>query len=190
MWVVPSDYYILDSSHPEMMLLVPPADPSVRDGWLLGKPFQKPPKQPVSVRIRPGHEHGVLLDFFGTARLMSSAFYEALANAGVSNLEVYDAVLRSSDGSSQYEGYKAFNLIGLVDAADLTRSRFNEDVRSRSMDASIESLTIDPDRAQGHLMFRLKQYAAAVVVHQRLREAIEARAFPNVIFREPSEFLS
>lgn len=184
-----SDYFVLDSSHPDMMLLVPPADPSVKDSWLFGKPFLKPPKEPVVVKIRQNHEQGQLLDYFGTARLMSDAFLEAVRSAGVDNLDVYDAVLKGSDGS-QHTGYKAFNVIGMVDAADMAKSRFSDPDGSRLIDASLDGLVIDPQKARGLLMFRLAQYTAAVMVHARVRAAIEARNFPNIIFREPTEFWS
>lgn len=187
---VSSEYSILDSSHPEMMLLVPPADPSVKDSWLFGKPFLKPPRQPVIARIRQGQEGSQLLDYFGTARLISNGFHETLLGAGVDNLEVYDAIIRSGDGSVQFGGYKAFNLIGLVSAADMAKTRLSDPDGSRLIDASIETLAIDPDKVRGLLMFRLAEYTGAVIVHARVRQAIEARKFPNIIFREPSEFWS
>lgn len=163
-----SGYFVIDSSHPDMMLLVPPADPSIRDSWLFGKPFQRPPKAPVAVTIRQGHEHGQRLDYFGTARLMSDALCEVVRDAGVDNLELYDAVLKAKDGSVQYTGYKAFNLIGMVSAAALAPAA-------------------DPVKTEGLLMFRLAQYPPAVIVHARVREAIEAHGFPNLLFRATAE---
>lgn len=185
-----SEYFVLDSEHPDMMLLFPPQAPSLRDNWLFGTPFTKPPKSPVVVRIRPGHEQGQLLDYFGSARLMSNAFHEALVSAGVDNLDVYEAVLQSENGKTQIEGYKAFNVIGMVAAADMAKTRFNDPDGSQLIDASIDSLALDASKTHGLLMFRLAQYAAAVIVHDKVRRVIESRNFPNITFVNPSDFWS
>ncbi len=121
---------------------------------------------------------------------MSTGFAEALAQCGVDNLDLYDAVLRSEDGSVEYGGYKAFNLVGIRKAADLEATVFNDPPGTRMVDASIESLAIDPDKAGGVLMFRLAEYVGAVVVHRKVKEFIEARDFPGIVFREPSAFVS
>ncbi len=184
------NYCVLDSESDDMMLLYEPPDPSFDDGWFGGRRFKTAPKEPVIVTIQPGNEQGDLLSYFGTATLMSDAFYEALREAGVDNLDVYEAVIQSKDGSVVHRGYKAFNLVGLVQAADLKATVFSDPQGSRLIDASIESLAIDPVKARGALMFRLAEYVGAVIVHEQVKRVIEAKRFPHVIFREPSEFIS
>lgn len=183
-------YYVLDSEHEHMMLLFDPPNPGFRDRWFGGKPFAKHPGLPVVARIKPNHEHGTLLDYFGTACLMSERFFVALRDAGVDNLDVYDAVIRSKDDSIEHKGYKAFNLIGLVRAADLQKTTFTPEVAARTIDASIESLEIDPEKTKGLLMFRLAEYVGAVIVHEKVRNVLEKHGFPNIVFREPSSYIS
>jgi hypothetical protein len=185
-----TQYYVLDSEHDDMMLLYEPPDPSDDEGWIMGRRFATPPKEPVVVEIQEDNEESVLLPFFGTATLMSNEFYDALREAGVDNLDVYEARLQSEDGSVVIEGYKAFNLIGAVQAADLSKTIFNDPTGSRLMDAGIERLEIDPAKARELLMFRLAEYLPAVIVHEKIKRAIEAKGFPHIVFREPSRFIS
>jgi hypothetical protein len=136
-----------------------------------------------------GFERGDLLPSWGTPPVMSGEFYKALCDAGVDNLDVYDAVLRSKDGTVEYKGLKAVNILGLVRAADLSKTTFNEP-SSRLIDASIDSLEIDPNKAMGFLIFRLAEYVSAVIVHERVKKFIEPMNFPYVQFNEPSSFTS
>lgn len=185
-----TSYYVLDSSNPNRMLLYEPPAPSFEDRWFRGRRFKVSPSEPVVVQIQPGNENGDLLPFFGTATLMSDAFYETLRDAGVDNLDVYDAIIQSIDGTVVHRGYKAFNVVGLVRAADLSRTVFTDLKGSRLIDASIDSLAIDEDQVADFLMFRLAEYVGAVIVHERVKRAVEARRFPYVVFREPSDFIS
>ena len=188
-------YYVLEAfgkNHEgadNRMLLYDIPDPGKLDRWFSGHKFKNPPKEPVSVTIRKGFEHGDLPPFSVAVNIMSDEFYKALCDAGVDNLDVYDAVLRSKDGTVEYKGFKAYNVLGLVRAADLSKTKFN-DPGSRLIDASIETLEIDPNKAMGFLMFRLAEYVSAVIVHERVKKFIEPMNFPYVQFNEPSSFIS
>ena len=96
-----SSYYIIEASNPSGMLLYSLANPNKDDRWLAGHKFINPPSELVVAEIRDGYESADLLPYFGTPPIMSNDFYKALLRAGVDNLDVYDAVLRSEDGSAQ-----------------------------------------------------------------------------------------
>jgi hypothetical protein len=189
-------YYVLDSygenhsGEDNPMLLYSIPDLSDDDSWLSGHKFKRWPKEPVVVGIREGNEHDHLLPYWSAPNVMSDAFYRALCEAGVDNLDVYDAVLRSEDGKVEYKGFKAFNLLGLVRAADLKKTVFNGPPGTRLIDASIDSLAIDPDKARGILMFRLMENVSAVIVHERVKRFIEPMNFPYVQFTEPKNWWS
>jgi hypothetical protein len=183
-------YYVLDSASENMMLLEEPVNPGDEDSWFGGCRFQEPPDEPVVVEILPDNENGDLLPYFGTATLMNAAFCEALREAGVDNIDFYDAVIRSSDGLMTHTGYKAFNIVGVVQAADLERTVFNDPPGTRLIDASIDTLAIRPDLPSNLLIFRLAEYLGAVIVHEQVKRVIEARNFPYIIFRDPGEFIS
>lgn len=164
----------------------PPADPS----WTLGARFSTPPPTPVPVLICEGYEEESPLPYVNVPPVMSDPLHQALLAAGVSNLDVYEAELVSEDGRVRLPGYKAFNVIGLVAAADMALSRFAPDNPSRRLDASFDSLTLDAARVRGLLLFRLAEYSSAVVVHRSVRQAIEAAGITGIVFRKPAEFLS
>jgi Immunity protein family (Imm11) len=187
---VPSDYYVLTAYHPKRMLLGSLADPSFNDSWVFGQRFTAAPPNPVRASILAGYEHADVLDYFGTPPIMSERFYQALTGAGVDNLDVYEAQLVSADASVRLQGYKAFNVLGLVRAADLERTKFAPDSRSRLIDASMDSLAIDPAKARGLLLFRLAEYSGAVIVHGSVKRALEKHAFPHVVFQDPAQLVS
>ncbi|MFY2558794.1 hypothetical protein ACN469_14295 [Corallococcus terminator] len=186
----PPKYYILASSSHDMMLIYPPLDPGSRDRWWAGRPFQHPPEQPIIADIRPGNERGELLDYFNTASLMSNAFHAALLEAGVDNVDVYDAVIQSEDGTIAHRGYKAFNVIGLVRAANLAETVFHSPDSSTLIDASIDHLAIDGDKPRGLKLFRLAENVSAVLVHEDVKRVLESKSFPHLRFLEPREFVS
>jgi hypothetical protein len=184
------NYFVLDTSNPNRMLLYDMPNPSARETWVGGVRFRSRIDEPVIVEIQPGYEKAELVPYFDRANLMSDAFYEALREAGVDNLDVYEAEIHSGDGRIVHRGYRAFNVIGVVEAADLDKTVFNSPPGTTLIDASIETLEIDARRTGGLLLFRLAEYVSAVVVHEKIKNAIEAKGFRDVIFREPSEFMS
>lgn len=190
------NYYVLDhygnnrEGNDNRMRLYAIPNPGPLDGWLSGHKFKNPPKEPVVVRIRDGYEGREPLPFSTAVNVMSNEFYSALCDAGVDNIDVYDAVLRSRDGTIEHKGFKAFNILGLVRAADLSKTVFNDPPGSRLIDASIQTLEIDPDKAMGFLMFRLAEYVSAVIVHERVKRFIEPMNFPYIQFTETKDFTS
>jgi hypothetical protein len=99
----PSKYYELTSENPNRMLLFNIVKHSPGESWTMGRRFKKAPKLPVIARIQPDNENSELLPFFNTPPLMSIEFYEAMLEASVNNLDVYDAIIRSEDGSIEYK---------------------------------------------------------------------------------------
>jgi hypothetical protein len=183
-------YYVLTSENPKRMLLSSLKKPGRRDSWLFGRRFAAAPETPVIAPIVNGYETAEQLDYFGTPPIMSDRFHQALQEAGVDNIDVYDAVLTSDDGKHRYQGYKAFNVIGLVKAADLKKTVFAAGSASRLIDASIDSLSIDGQAARGLQLFRLAEYAGAVIVHDSIRRSLLQRGFPHVVFQNPAQFIS
>jgi hypothetical protein len=183
-------YYVLESFSPKQMLLFGLCCDNIEDDWSNGRAFVEPPATPLIVGIQPGYEKEPLLDYFGTPAVMSNRFYQVLVDAGVDNLDVYDAILEGKDGKTRHEGFKAFNVIGLVSATDMQKTEFSPENDSRLIDASIDSLVIDPKKAGGLLMFRLAEYCAAVIVHESLKRALEKHKFPEVVFTPPESFIS
>jgi hypothetical protein len=183
-------YYTLDQLSDEMMLLYDPAPPNDDDAWWEGVNIRTPPQEPVVVTICTGFEQSELMQYFNSANLMTNEMFDCLLRAGVDNLQGWDAVIRSEDGSVEHKGYKIFNLIGLIAAADLTKTEFNPENPSRHFDASIEKLVIDPNKTRGAQMFRLAEFVGAVLIHDRIKRALEAGGFTKLKFGDPAEYFT
>jgi hypothetical protein len=187
-----SGYFIMEgrADGQSIALLYSLTPPGPGEGWLLGRRFRQAPALPVRAVLIDDFEDQILLPLYSTPQIMTNALYEALVAAGVDNLEVYPAVVCKEDGTVVSEDYKAFNLLGVVSAADASKSVFNPLNPSRLVDASFETLALAEERCHDLLMFRLAEYTAAVVVHTKLKQAIEALAIPNIVFTAPSDYLS
>ena len=121
---------------------------------------------------------------------MTVDFLEALRSAGVDNIDTYDAALESEDGSVRLPGYKAYNIVGTVTAADVAKSEFSPDNPSRQIDASIRSLVVDETKTKGLLLFRLAESVDTILIHHSVKTVLEARNFRGVLFTPPSLHIS
>lgn len=183
-------YYILASENPDRMLLSyfpDPTDEPFVDFWLKGSPFVNSVKQnPIIATILEGHEHRELMPYYDSEPIMSNEFYQALVDAGVDNLDAYDCILRSEDGTVEYKGFKAVNIIGVIRATGEGTVFSGE---SRLIDASMDKVVIDSRKTMNVLMFRLAENLSTVVVHERVKRYIEKKSFPSIVFRDPGDTL-
>lgn len=156
--------------------------------WKLGRRFATPPPQPIQVFIDVG-ESGPLKEFYDTTiALMSRRLAAALAAAGIANIDYYDAVVQDLETGRIHTSHVAFNIVGTVAAADLSRSRFQApDGPLISVD--FDGLAIDPAKAGGALLFRLAECVSGVVVHDQVKAAIEAAGIDTLTFLPPGEWV-
>lgn len=182
-------YYIMSSENPDQMLLysMPDLPEDIDDDWGFGQLFTIEPEQPIEVEIQSGFEHKTPLPWFDEPPIVSQEFLDALLECGVNNIVAYDVVLHSEDHSVTLDGYKAINIIGLVKAAG-EGTVFVGD--STLIDASIDTLELEPRSIKGLLMFRLAENTSAVVVHEKVKNHLEARGFDYLVFKEPTEYFS
>ncbi len=184
-------YWVLSAGgNPNAMLLNSLPKPSAFVGWMGGKSFTKPPSVPIPVRIKTGYEQSDPPVFKGVPQIMSVEFLDALQSAGVDNIDTYEAIIHSEDGSLLIPGYKAYNIVGLVSAADLGKTAFSPDNPSRQIDASIRGLVVDETKTKGLLLFRLAESVDTILIHDSVKAALEARNFKGVLFTPPSLHVS
>jgi hypothetical protein len=184
-------YYIINSrigAIDGMMLgSMPDLPEEDEDDWMFGQPFTVEPEQPIFVSIVENNESCTLLDFFKSPPIASNAFVDALVEAGVDNIITYDAVLRSrTDPSFTIEGYKAINIIGLVKAAGPGTVYLTD---SRIGDASMKNVELEPRSIKGLYMFRLAESMRTIVVHEKVKQHLEAKGFKGLEFTAPGDAL-
>lgn len=154
--------------------------------WTRGQRFTNPPPVPLRpmLRMRKG---SVLLEMWkAPLPLMTVRLHAVLVGAGVDNLDVYSAELVDPKTGTVYPDYVAFNLIGLVSAADLGASEFQSFGGPSGFD--FQSVAIDPAKTRGALMFRLAEATNGIVVHSSVRAAVEAAGIDTLTFIPPGDW--
>lgn len=161
------------------------------EDWSVGRLATKRPAGPVEIDVVPYLEYSGGPDEFVDLNvpLMSKKLKETVQGAGVDNLNFYPVALRNTETGETYE-YFAFNLIGLVDAVDLGKSTITSQDGDFLGDSSITDLAVNEAAARELLMFRLKQKFSVILVHRKVKEAIERAAIPSVKFIAPEDFMA
>lgn len=147
--------------------------------------------QPIQVEFDAfrGYE-GPPIEMQGTGiPLMSKRLADAVLAAGVDNVQFFPVDLRCKQTGKQYE-YRAFNVVGLVAAADLGKSEYEvHDDDAPVGDVSFESLALDEKKIGGLLLFRLAENVNAIIVHDKVRRAVLERGIDTVEFTKPEDWM-
>jgi hypothetical protein len=157
--------------------------------WQTGTRFEEPPSEPVLVMLNPDFP-GVMVPMFDSGILLiENRMLNAVHDAGVDNLETYSAVITDPATGRTFDSYFAVNIVGAVAVADLAASEYEAPSGSPLIDADFDSLVIDEGRAGGLLMFRLAESVNGIVIHERVRIALERQNIPHLDFTEPAEWI-
>lgn len=172
-----------DADHAQFSL---PEDDDL--SWMSGQRFTEPPRLPVNVSIEMG-EGGVLPEFTDVPLpLMTRRLAAIFEKAGVSNIDYYETEIRNFETGEIYHDLLAFNLIGIISAANLNNSQYSTpDGVLISVD--FDSLVIDENKTRGALMFRLAESVNGIVVHESVKNAIEAAGIDTLTFIPPEEWV-
>ena len=120
--------------------------------------------------------------------IMSERLFHAIESAGVSNVEWFDALLVNTATQQTYS-YKAYNVVGLVAAADLGKSEWESADSKLVGDVSFEVLALDDSKTKGAPFFRLAENVNALLMHVRVRDAIERAGITTVRFLAPEDWV-
>jgi hypothetical protein len=165
-------YYVLEDppkGGPHVGLARDGADQDLM--WIQGQPID-PDRVPGPLRIVAEDHYDEYPDFMdiGLGVAVSQAFADALREAGVDNVDLFEAGVYES-GVLVAEGYHLLNLRGTIDAIDREASEVTE---FRGRVARIKSLKIDESKTHGARMFRLAEYPHVLIIDQKVRDALEA----------------
>lgn len=140
----------------------------------LGKPLVFNVNHPPGER--PRHLLGMQIP------VVSELLLQAMTAAGVDNFQAFPAVLRNTDTGAQWDGYFAFNVIGLLDAMDLRASKYTEIMPGNDQIPALldfEKLAIDGSKTRNLLLFRLLQNPGAMLVHHKVRDQLRQQKPPE-----------
>ena len=189
-------YYILHYNTPEDE---EGGYPDINDGlqfdgfksWSLGRHFDASLPNPIIVNFMPvdGYQ-GPPADMYNESMcLMRTRMVKVLEEEGVTNLDTYPAVLKNEETGETYD-YRAVNIIGLLSAADLSKSKWESYDGDALYDVNFDSLEIDKDAARGLLIFRLAENSLTIVVHEKIRNRLVKEDFPTLNFVEPKDWVT
>lgn len=157
--------------------------------WLSGTKFEVAIPEPLEFQL-DSQGGAFVTDFFPPAiPLMSVRMLDALNQAGVDNIDSYDAVITGLDGEPLTEEYKAVNIIGRIACADLDASICDVDDPDDPVGVDFESLVIDEDRTRGLLFFRLHEAVNGIVVHNSVKQSLEQLALKGIVFVDPEDWI-
>jgi hypothetical protein len=130
-----------------------------------------------------------VLDYFNLPfPYVSQRLHDVLNIAGVSNIDYYPVTVEDEDGQIVHRCF-AFNLIGCVSCADMSKSDFSSIDGINMIAVDFESLVIDEGKTLGALMFRLAESVNGIVIHESVKNAIEAAGIDTLTFIPPEEWV-
>lgn len=180
-------YYVLYYSQPDINRIG--SQPDIGAPWFSGAAMNYDISGPLVFTVDQdsvGKEMCAI--YTGAYPLYRIDFIEALEEAGVDNLELYDAhVINPLDGKT-YDNYKAVNILGLISCANLDESVMMGDSDSELLDMDFDELSIDEEKAGGALFFRLAENVTAIIVHKTVVDIVKSKNIPGVKFLLPENW--
>jgi|SRR2546429_5997063 len=135
---------------------------------------------------RPGNLRAMYDD--AAYPLMRDDLVEAVHSAGVDNLQLFSAVIKDPSTGAQHTNYKAFNIVGVVAAADMDKAVLMGTSDATMIDVDFDALAIDDNKAAQFRIFRLAESVSAIIVDAAVKEEVERRAIPGMVFYEPGDW--
>lgn len=155
------------------------------DNWVGGEILEAKVPEPLNYEIDANEKK--LMSFYDDAiPLMSLELIHALQSAGVDNLQIFNAAVNDPDTKITYDQYKAINIVGVVSAADNQKSdSANLGIDNSGMiDTFFHNLVLDESKIPGNLrLFRLAESVTDIIVHQKVRDAIEKAGITDIEFK-------
>lgn len=152
--------------------------------WVAGQKFDAPLQcGAFSVNDAYGRNYPDFLDT--TVPVMSLRLLEVLRTCGVTNIDAYPVVLHNPRSQQDRNDYVAVNVIGCVDAVDLSASE--HEIR-RGKPRFKGSITVDESRTNGLLVFRLPHSPRFIVVTHAVAQALTAANLDSVLLQATTEY--
>lgn len=151
---------------------------SFQDGVLI----QEPLPSPLVFRV-DFPKSAMLPHLLGDIILVASdRFVATLRKAGVDNFQLFPAVLRNPEVGAEWTGFHAFNVLGLLDAADMNASRYLTIMEGEGHlppVVNFEELVLARAATHDQPMFRVLQSSSLLAVHQRVVDVLKRESPPE-----------
>ena len=149
--------------------------------WITGRSLQ-PTQDPFEVELWGDGERGLAELFLESVPLFRNDLVDVIEKSGVDNLQRFAAVLRAPSGPP-VTGYSVVNIQGLVKCADLSKSKYRDVGGIGIVAMAFRKLVIDEKAAGGQLFFRLGEAVSSIIVHERIKNAVDKASFQYLSWR-------
>jgi hypothetical protein len=165
-----------------------PNVPSV-ESWLTGERFKGPISQPIILYWDTEKEYGKPKALYKAGiPLMSRRLYKAICKAGVDNLDIYETEIRSHNSKEINRDYLAFNIIGVIKAVNMAKSKYNTLGGPPLISVFFNSIVIDEKAIGSVLLFRIAECVSAIVIHDSVKKQLERQNF-GLTFIKPEDWM-
>jgi uncharacterized protein DUF1629 len=153
-----------------LRLAQPISGPQLGVTWGLGTKIKKAVPTPVRCTIDAAKGATIPDIFFWKIPLYSDRLLAALTNAGVDNLETYDAEIANHESSEVRTDFKATNVVGKIECVNLKKSEFDKSSEFPMIEFS--KIVLNEKKIGKAKMFRLAENPLFIVVSQEVRDAL------------------
>jgi hypothetical protein len=156
------------------------------DSWTMGKPFDKAPPNPIVIEMEctgPWPDATPPPMSIGGVPLMNEEMVAAFNSVPVSNLDTYPAILRDAQTGKEWK-YFAFNVLGLVKAADMDQSEGENLDGEMKLDSIFTTLVIDTSKVGRQDIFRLME-SGNIIISERAKKALDSIPFLKFVQVSP-----
>ncbi|WP_196137598.1 imm11 family protein [Aliikangiella sp. G2MR2-5] len=149
-----------------------PSDISEDISFMKGSVINQKIEQPIIYSTDATHG-AKMLDFKDCSfPLMSEKFVSLLQEAGVDNLQLFPAIVKSDVDGTIWDNYFAVNILGVIQCADLSNSIYSELMPGSYI---FDELAIDAEKANDALLFRLYEDKATIIIHRDVGRHVKSQ---------------
>lgn len=150
--------------------------------WITGD-FMEDPTQPLEIEFWQNGGDGLAEILLDSIPLFSRELIEALQEAGVDNLQIFPVIPIAKNGETINQEYFAVNIVGCIRCADMNKSDYTDLTGEGLIAVNFRKLVIDNEKAKDQYMFRLAESIASIVIHEKIKTALDNRNFKYLSFR-------
>jgi len=148
-----------------------------------GKVLPPPGELDIQLSPRSGNHRGCIIG--GVVPLFHKKFIAKLKELNIDNVQYFPVNMHGPTDMIE-KAYSLANIIGLVDAVDITNSTLGEKIGN--IRPTLYSFTIDQNKAKGFRIFRILHAPALIIIDEILYKELTEFKAPAVLMYPTEEY--